>query len=1038
MSYTEQNIPIQFAGGVETKMDSKVVPTTRLLALENGVFTKATTIVKRNGYTSLANQIDGDSEQYTSAKGLAARDNELLMFADDQLFSRRTSNETWSRVGDCVSLVETNKPIARTGTDQSQPDTATLDGVTLAAWEDSRGGVWCSIVEADSGRVLRAAEQVLSTGSKPRCVAVGDRLHLYYVEASANRIYVVVVDPGAYLGTLVPLVLADSLSATNPSYDACATTRTESPAFIAWASAAATQVAYVDKSGVVGSVVTGHPSASSLSGATTGPVAVAYDAAFAACNVLTTSSSEWTAYQLDEDDLTSSTSSDYDTGATIVRTAIIATGVSIDGYDGQALFVCWEHAGSTARDNLTSFEWINFGVSSVNSGPIATVRGHGICSRGFAVNGSAYVVVGHDVDFYPYLATLRLGVRAQEVDATQAINVLAVSRTLTGVADGLPTRNHCPSVSVDGDVATFAALMREQVDALEGDQFTETSVRLVSLDYNHRDAYQWVQYGRNVVIAGACPNRYDGDSLAELGFHTAPDGAIGVVESAGGALSASSTYLYVANYEEIDGAGEVHPGPVSIPITATTGVGEGTVTLTIPTYRLTSKRRVRICVWRSDANDTSGDPILYKVTATSPTVLTGNNRYLVNDTTVDTLTFIDVLSDADLLTKERLYTTGGVLSNDPVSLGSIVAQGKNRIFFNDPGDQNLIRYSQEKRDGIGAEISADLSIRVDDAGGAITGIGVLDDAVVVFKRSAIYFFAGPGPLANPDAAPNVSFSPPILIASDVGCTHADSIGPTPVGLMFQSDKGIYLLRRDRQVQYIGSPVEAYNSQTVRRCTLLPERTAILCLCDSGYSLLFDYFHQQWSTFTNHAGVDAVNVNGVYHYLRTDGRVFREDRTGYRDDNTQIRLTLATAWIKLTGYLQGMQKIWWISFLGSYVSPHLLRVRIQLDYERGWGAPQDLDVDYNYDPVAYGELDYGNNVYGSSYDTVYQRRIHVGAKCQAFRVLIEDHTNGTDELQGSFDLAEMLVTGGVMRGQNKLGPDRSTDVVSYPREGGGVG
>ena len=115
---------------------------------------------------------------------------------------------------------------------------------------------------------------------------------------------------------------------------------------------------------------------------------------------------------------------------------------------------------------------------------------------------------------------------------------------------------------------------------------------------------------------------------------------------------------------------------MSVPSTITlTSAGTG-VTIAIPTYRLTSKRRVSIAVWRSEADDTTGDPLLYRVTSLNPSATTGANRYIENDVTADTATFLDEMPDATLITRERAYTNSGVLSNDPIGLGHIVVAAK--------------------------------------------------------------------------------------------------------------------------------------------------------------------------------------------------------------------------------------------------------------------------------------------------------------------------------------------------------------------------
>jgi hypothetical protein len=265
----------------------------------------------------------------------------------------------------------------------------------------------------------------------------------------------------------------------------------------------------------------------------------------------------------------------------------------------------------------------------------------------------------------------------------------------------------------------------------------------------------------------------------------------------------------------------------------------------------------------------------------------------------------------------------------------------------------------------------------------------------------------------------------VLITSDVGCTNAASIEYTPQGVIFQSRKGIYLLGRDRSVRYVGAPVEKFTDPereglTVVSTTLIPDRTQVLLLTD-GQALLYDYFFDQWSTFTNHDGLGAVVVDGVYHYLRTDGRVFQQNTSSHQDDNSHVRMGLETAWIHLQETLQGLQLIRRVTILGKYKSDHVLRVYAQeYEYEAGWGEPFSCDpADFISQPL-YGEGLYGAGVYGDHGEVVerYQFEIHLGYRGQAFRLRFEDEEEA-GEYGAAFELTELLVTGGVKRGRYNI-------------------
>ena len=1021
MALSPVAIPLTFSGGVDTKTDSKSVATTQLISLENGQFAKGTTIVKRTGYDALPKTVDGGGE-YTAPVALAGRGDELCLMTATDLYSYRESSESWSRVGPVASIVHTERPIAATGTDQSMPDMATASGVSVLAWEDSRGGVWWAVVEQATQRILRAAEQLATGKTMPRVVHVGAIVHIYVTDPTGGQILCYPVSVDDYDAPLIPTVIATDLSMTAPHYDAVRHDDTvgDFPAVLVYtASAGTARVGYVDAAGTFGP--SSLPAPEYLSGGgSVGPVAVSWLATTewgaAAVAIARDAGGVVEVSVVKAGDLASSLGGDNVFTATPVRLALT--------FDAAGIVWVWSESASAPPLAQNSYTTVGTVTYPDVIGPTATLRGHGLVSRAFTDASGPCVAVVHEVPFFPYVAICRT------TDAA-APTFDCIARLVVGSSDGLPERGHLATVEQDADdprVWRVPLLAREQVDAAQsGAQFSETGIRSVSLDFDSGEAYQAAEFGRDLIVGGAVPLRYDGDTVAELGFHTAPDGTIALTESTAHnatEMAASSTYLYQFCYEERDAAGEIHLGPMSVPSTITlTSAGTG-VTIAIPTYRLTSKRRVSIAVWRSEADDTTGDPLLYRVTSLDPSAASGANRYVENDVNADTATFLDEMPDATLITRERAYTNSGVLSNDPIGLGHIVVAAKDRLFFNDPTDAEIVRFTQKRLDGRGPEVCADLSLRAPL--GEVVALAELDDSVLVFAPGQVGRFSGDGPLSNPDAAPQISFTAVNTITGDVGCASARSLAITPDRVLFKSARGIYQIDRSQQVAYVGAPVEGYNAQAVTSADAVPGKTQILFLTPSGMTLLYDYFFGQWSTYTNHAGADALVVAGSYHYLRAgaaDGRVFRSNPTSYLDGTSEIRLHLETAWVKLLGYHQGLQKIWHALFLGTYRSPHLLRIRIAADYQPGWLEPYDLDVDANYVLDSYGSGPYGADVYGGDSDTLYQRRIHVGMQCQAIRFSIEDVTSGTP-LGASFELTELLLTGGARRASASFGNARS--------------
>jgi hypothetical protein len=1038
---TKQPLPLQFQGGIETRQDEKQVPATRLLDLQNATFIRSTTLAKRNGYRALGRIVDSEGVNYSDPVGLAvARDTELHLFDGERGLSYRESVDKWADAGPVASVTSTDKPIARTGTTQTTPDHATNGGVTVCAWEDSRGGVWMSIVETESGRLLLEPTQLDADGSRPRCVPTGTVLHVYWANVPDGRIYCAVVNPTLPAALPVTLALTDDLSVTNPSYDACpfgvtdanplatATMISEQPAIIAWVTALGWRLAYVHPSGVLGSPVTGLPSAATYPDDVTSGIACTYNKTGQIdIGVVFTTATDTVIYLVNVDDLTSSSTD-------LPSAAGSGTRVAAEFDESTDAGIWWavEYAGGTPDVNAIITG--RMAGSGVVTALADVLRGHNLVGRAFVDDGTVHIPIVHPVLFFPYVAIVRL------VDGSN--RTVVVARSLPGSSTGELPSTHLPSShAVTPDAAYLSRKhaitlgYRIQLDSEDGDQFGEAGIKLVSYNFDDDVAYQSATLGRGLYLAGALMAHYDGDQWTEAGFHCAPDRpegeVISVVGSNGaGSLTPSATYGYKFVYEQIDAQGELHLGPESVQVNVVLGVADDTVTALIPTCRLSSKRRIRIGVFRSPANQT-GDPsaiTFYRVTSLDPADTSGANRFIDNDPSTDFTMFVDFMSDADLITKEILYTVGGVLSNSPSPMaGAAIAGGKSRLFWTDPSDGNVVRYSQEIRDEYGLESPADLSLQVDPYGGDIVALAVMDDAIYAFKRTAIYVVGGPGPAPAP-ATSDAAFSPAALVTGDVGCKSPASICQSPIGIMFQSDKGIMLLSRSRQVISIGDPVYAYKDQLITRATLLPDRHQVVFLTDAGRTLLYDYTPdiQQWSTYTNHTGFDAVVVANTYNYLRTDGRVFRETPGRFADDNMHIQMKIETAWIKMTGYLQGFQKVLWALFLGTWKSPHTLRMRYRIDYDEGYSAPIDMEVDSNYNPDSYGAGPYGAGPYGGAGGdtTRYQRAVHLNKRCQSISFKLED-IEDTADFGASFELSELLLIGGVLGPRYPVGAARTS-------------
>lgn len=1025
MGLQEQHAAFKFAGGIETKMDSKAVPPIRLLALENGVFSRAISIKKRNGYSLLSRAVDGSPDLITGARRMAARDDELLLFTLGNCYSKQSGADQWTDAGAIVAPIGYDRAGVHTGTAQTTPDRATNGGVTAYAWEDSLGGVWWTVTDADNDRILRAPAQANSGGVRPRCVAAGENILVFYAVPAQHAVMVLVINPSTPTADVTELLVIEDLDSTYGFYDAVPTARAGSPALIAWHEHATTnlRVAYVTPGGMLGSPAGGHPMAAQVAvGLLTGsgsPVACAFEYVDGG----------------DGDVVEIAYVRADGTGAVLILSGGESPNAIGDTSSSEVIVFAATDARRAALTIANSVTWVVFEESAaetsnhycqVNSitagvaGTARTIRSLCLASRAFNAGetGDTFAMFVHDTTYFNTYLTFRLS------------DFAPAGRHLPGSACG-PVQRHLPSATVEDNVVKIATPYKTRLQSASNDKFTESAVRVVTMDFDNEDTHQTAQFGRGLYLAAACPLHYAGRKWTEQGFHVGPE-HITTVAATGGSMAAG-TYEYVAWYEWTDDLGEIHRGPTSpgVSVTLTT---ETQVTLTLPTLRVTQKDNVRICVARSIAGDTA---TLYRVSSLDPTTAGATaNGYLANDKTVDTVTLVDRFSDATLLLQEQLYTVDGILSNDPAPLGSHVTVSKNRLFFTDAQAGSVVRFSKRIAAGFGAECAPELMHDIDPKGGDITALASMDDVVFAFKAGAIHAFNGDGPYEDGSTVQGnliAGFSSSQLITSEVGCTDPSSIVLTPKGLLFKSAKGIYIITRAREVEYIGAAVEAYNDQTVRRATALPKRNAVLFLTDDGTSLYFDHQFQQWSTFTNHEGRDGAVINDTYHYLRNDDTVFQETPGQYADAGARITLRFETAWLHLLEHLQGFQCFWKLLLLGTWSSPHQLAVSHRLNYDEAWTEPYYLDATgeetgatgwitgdnanvIGEDPITgsdYGDGDYGYGPYGGRGPDVYQWRYEIYEDGQSIQFRFEDFEKAG--LNGaSFELTEMTIVGGVKK------------------------
>ncbi len=320
--------------------------------------------------------------------------------------------------------------------------------------------------------------------------------------------------------------------------------------------------------------------------------------------------------------------------------------------------------------------------------------------------------------------------------------------------------------------------------------------------------------------------------------------------------------------------------------------------------------------------------------------------YYVDSVTSDPTTlgtiYSDTTLDLTLVQRRTLYTDGGELDNTCPPSASIAIAHKSRIWLAGCDDPKVVWFSKAAVDGEGLGFNEDLTFRVDD-GGAITALASMDDKLLIFKADRIFYMVGSGPSA---AGTDNDLSEPQRIASDVGCIDARSLVLTPMGLMFQTRVGLYLLTRGMELQYIGLDVEdaLAANPTVTSAVLVAAQSHARFTCNGGGStgvtLIYDYKskawlqHKMWDENQNASAqrVSACFWNGAYVSLGSNGRPYQESATTCLDVTSDyVSMSLEFAPLAAAG-TQGYQSVAHVLANLDYATAHTMTVSFAYDGE----------------------------------------------------------------------------------------------------------
>lgn len=996
-----QLVPVQFGGGINQGVDPKQLQAGQLLELENGVMDKAGQISKRFGYDILNTTIEGGGA-ITNGVELANYKNELVLFDGNNVYSYLPVTGNWSNRGTAISILSEDQSIIKSSAAQQlNPDCAFLNDIEVYAWEDSRGGIRYSTLDSSTKAKALSDSLLNILGQQPKCIAFQNQVFIFYTDGNSQIFYQTVNPFNPTVVTPPVAIVSDGYTGFNGfPFDVCVI---QDHLFIGYLAASppsgAINLFYLDNGF--------NKSPTSIIEAT---VDHAINTGFhGAINVVGDSAHNcWITWANGKKVRVARNTyiNNADLPSTIVDSVDCRALSAIEGPTPLSLLLSYQVHASSPSNELTKYNIIN---SNGTLGIAVIVRSVGLASKAYTFANNIYINLAYEsLEQSTYFTVLlvKSGVLLSEP--------VIIGKEVPGLGGGLIGNGMVPETcKISFGVFKFANNSAGKLISEGNTLFSLLGVNSTKLTFTPSNNFINTVQNNTLLIVGGILQGYDGVSVTELGFHLYPENVSAIPGGSDGQTS-TGTYLYQVEYEWTDNVGQIYRSNPCDPITVQVVAGQHVV-LTGPTLRLTSKSGNRtppsIVIYRTSANGLNYN----RVTSTLAPLL--------NDKTVDTWTFTDTLSDIDASSNELIYTTGGILSNLAPPANSIIITYNNRVFLAGLSDKLEMWFSQNVVSNLNAntipsQFNDSLTIGCDPLGGDITAFGLLNQTLIIFKETKIFSLAGNGPDA---LGLNSDYGDPTLVTSDVGCINANSVVIVPNGIMFQSLKGIHLLDQGNNLDYIGKPVEDFNTNTITSSVCDVNSQQVIFTTLEGTALVYNYYYKQWSTWTNHYAKDTVIYNNSLTYIKPDGHVYVQNRDKYTDGSTPIFLKWTLPDLAFTG-LQGYQQVFRCYILGAYKGPHSLNISVAYDYNSVYANNTVIFPSANVTTWGSDPLWGSSSPWGGSYQ-IYEFRVDFEIqKCTAIRLSVSD--NQTSNYNEGYSISSVVFEVGALPGGNRL-PSTST-------------
>ena len=588
---------------------------------------------------------------------------------------------------------------------------------------------------------------------------------------------------------------------------------------------------------------------------------------------------------------------------------------------------------------------------------IQTVRGVGLASRAFYLNGHPHVICLYNSDTSATAPQNTYFVVSFEYAASPYGGMANIQGVLSPAKARLLASHSVSSVAADssGVLHFLGGTVTSVNSSTDGTLVIQYGLSDFSIDFASDDTGVPVNFAGVVLIPGGQLWELDRDVLFpghEQGFNLFPEPPTLVEGAAASGSITPGARSYVVRWKWIDSNGQVYRSATSSPVQITTVNANSSVTVTQQTMPVTNRIVVHVEIFCTPVN---GDGTEYlKVT---PAVYTGM-------TTATPGAFLDTHSEAVLQAGEPFIpsSAGGEQENIAPPALNFVCVHKNRVFGISSEQPWRVPFSKEYEPGTSIGFFDGFTLNVPEST-PLYALASMDGHLIGFAQDRIYVWDGD----YPDSAGGGATIPlPTLLPAQVGCDQPRSLALTELGLAFYSSKkGFNLLDRSLNTAYIGSKVETEAAgQIISGATIHPSLNHVRFTSEGGTTFVLDTYWTRetgkpiWTTYTGQPCVASLVHDGDWYLLTAAGQLQKEDLTRWADGTaigggafvagTAYRTKLVVSDINFAG-IGGLSRIWRGQLLGEWYDSHKVSLTLSNDHRSVAGQSFDFDATSDPDP-----------------------------------------------------------------------------------------